>query len=185
VIDEIRSDAETRMRKSLEALRQAFAKIRTGRANTAILQDVMVDYYGTDLPVNQAANVFLEDARTIVISPWEKRMLPEIEKAILKSEIGVTPNTSQDVVRLSMPPLTEEGRRDLSKQARAEAEQARVAIRNIRRDANGHLKELLREKEISEDDERHGEEAIQRLTDRYVNRVDEELERKEAELMEI
>jgi ribosome recycling factor len=185
VIDEIRKEAEDRMKKSIQALEAAFARIRTGRASPALLDDVKVDYYGTPTPLNQVASITVEDARSLLISPWEKKMVPVIEKAILKSDLGLTPNTTADVVRLPMPPLTEESRKDLGKQARAEAENARVSIRNIRRDANGQLKDLLKEKEVSEDEERRAEDQIQKLTDRFVAEVDQLLEAKEADLMEI
>jgi ribosome recycling factor len=185
VIDEIRKEAEDRMKKSIQALEAAFARIRTGRASPALLDDVKVDYYGTPTPLNQVASITVEDARSLLISPWEKKMVPVIEKAILKSDLGLTPNTTADVVRLPMPPLTEESRKGLGKQARAEAENARVSIRNIRRDANGQLKDLLKEKEVSEDEERRAEDQIQKLTDRFVAEVDQLLEAKEADLMEI
>lgn len=185
MIDEIRTEAEERMKKSIQALEAAFARIRTGRASPALLDDVKVDYYGTPTPLNQVAGITVEDARSLLISPWEKKMVPVIEKAILKSDLGLTPNTTADVVRLPMPPLTEESRKGLGKQARAEAENARVSIRNIRRDANGQLKDLLKEKEISEDEERRAEDQIQKLTDRFVAEVDQLLEAKEADLMEI
>jgi ribosome recycling factor len=185
VIDEIRKEAEDRMKKSIQALEAAFARIRTGRASPALLDDVKVDYYGTPTPLNQVASITVEDARSLLISPWEKKMVPVIEKAILKSDLGLTPNTTADVVRLPMPPLTEESRKGLGKQARAEAENAKVSVRNIRRDANGQLKDLLKEKEISEDEERRAEDQIQKLTDRFVAEVDQLLEAKEADLMEI
>ena len=185
MIDDIRQDAEERMSKSIEALQQAFARIRTGRASPSLLDDIRVDYYGAQTPLAQVANISVEDARSLLISPWEKNMIPVIEKAILRSDLGLTPSSTADVIRLPMPPLTEESRKGLTKQARAEAEHARVAIRNIRRDANSTVKELEKEKEISEDEERRAEEAIQKLTDRYVARVDELLAGKEADLMEI
>jgi ribosome recycling factor len=185
VIDEIRKEAEDRMKKSIQALEAAFARIRTGRASPALLDDVKVDYYGTPTPLNQVASIAVEDARSLLISPWEKKMVPVIERAILKSDLGLTPNTTADVVRLPMPPLTEESRKGLGKQARSEAENARVSIRNVRRDANGQLKDLLKEKEISEDEEHRAEDQIQKLTDRFVAEVDRLLEAKEADLMEI
>ena len=185
MIEDIREDADERMSKSIDALRQAFARIRTGRASPSLLDDIKVDYYGADTPLAQVANITVEDARSLLISPWEKNMIPVIEKAILKSDLGLTPASTADVIRLPMPPLTEESRKGLTKQARAEAENAKVAIRNIRRDANSTLKELEKEKEISEDDERRGEEVIQKLTDQWVARVDELLAEKESDLMEI
>ena len=185
MIDEIREDAEARMGKSIESLQQAFARIRTGRASPSLLDDIKVDYYGSPTPLNQVANINVEDGRSLLISPWEKKMVPVIEKAILKSDLGLTPNTTADVIRLPMPPLTEESRKGLTKHARSEAENARIAIRNIRRDANSTVKELLKEKEITEDEERAAEDAIQKLTDRFVARVDEILGEKESDLMEI
>ena len=185
MIDEVREDAEARMGKSIESLQQAFARIRTGRASPSLLDDVKVDYYGSPTPLNQVANINVEDGRSLLISPWEKKMVPVIEKAILKSDLGLTPNTTADVIRLPMPPLTEESRKGLTRQARSEAENARIAIRNIRRDANSTVKELLKEKEITEDEERAAEDAIQKLTDRFVARVDEILGEKESDLMEI
>lgn len=185
MIDEIIADAEERMGKSVHALEGAFGRIRTGRANPALVSHVMVPYYGTDTPLNQVANVIVEDARTLLISPWEKSMVPEIERAILKSDLGLTPASSGESIRLPMPALTEETRRELQKVARAEAEQARVAIRNIRRDAISDFRELLKEKEITEDEEHGAAERIQKLTDKYVAMVDEALAKKEADLLEI
>lgn len=185
MIEEIRDEAAERMDKTLSALDAAFAKIRTGRAHPSLLDGISVDYYGSDTPLNQVANVTVEDGRTLLISPWEKPMIPVVEKAILKSDLGLTPSTSSDNIRLPMPPLTEENRRDLTKIAKSEAENARVAIRNIRRDANNDLKEFLKEKEITEDDERRGQELIQQLTDAKVKQIDQALEVKEADLMEI
>lgn len=185
MIDEFKEDAAERMAKTLQALASAFARIRTGRANPAILDAVEVDYYGTPTPVKQVASITVEEARSLIISPWEKRLLPDIEKAILKSDLGLTPANSGDVIRLPMPPLTEENRRDLVRQARQEAEQARVAIRNIRRDAIADIRELVREKEASEDEGRRAEDAMQRLTDDHVSRADAALAGKEADLLEI
>ena len=185
MIDEIMEDADERMAKSIEALQQAFARIRTGRASPNLLDDIKVDYYGAPTPLAQVANITVEDARSLLISPWEKNMIPVIEKAIMKSDLGLTPASNADVIRLPMPPLTEESRKGLTKQARAEAENGRIAIRNIRRDANSTVKELLKEKEISEDEERRAEDSIQKLTDRFVGRVDELLAEKESDLMEI
>lgn len=185
MIDEIEMQAEARMEKCIEALGQAFARIRTGRASPSLLDDISVEYYGAPTPLNQVASVTVEDARALLISPWEKKMVPVIEKAILKSDLGLTPSSTADVIRLPMPPLTEESRKQLGKQARSEAEGARVAIRNVRREANSELKKLLKDKAISEDEERGGEDAIQKLTDRFVARVDELLQKKEADLMEI
>ncbi|MFP8967257.1 ribosome recycling factor [Pokkaliibacter sp. CJK22405] len=185
MIEDIKKDADHRMVKAIESLESQFNKIRTGRATPAILDSVRVDYYGVPSPLSQVANIVVEDARTLLISPWEKKMTPEIEKAILKSDLGLNPNTAGDVIRLPMPPLTEETRKTYIKQARQEAENARVAIRNVRRDANGMIKDLLKDKEISEDDQRRGEEQVQKLTDKYVADVDKHLEHKEKDLMEI
>ncbi len=185
MIEDIKRDAEQRMQKSIESLEGQFNKIRTGRATPAILDVVRVSYYGVDTPLSQVANVIVEDARTLLISPWEKKLVPEIEKAIYRSDLGLNPNTTSDVIRVPMPPLTEETRKTYIKQARQEAENARVAIRNVRRDANGMIKDLLKEKEISEDDQRRAEEAIQKVTDKYIADVDKHLESKEADLMAI
>ena len=185
MIKEIIKDAEDRMKKSLVALDAAFAKIRTGRAHPSILDSITVEYYGVDTPINQVANITVEDARTLAIMPYEKQLIPTVEKAILKSDLGLNPATSSDKIRLPMPPLTEENRRDLTKVAKHEAEGARVAIRNIRRDANNDMKELLKEKEVSEDEFRRAEESIQKLTDEKIKEVDEALELKETDLMEI
>ena len=185
MIEEIKEDAAERMEKSLRSLATAFSRIRTGRANPALLDGVEVNYYGAPTPLRQVASVTVEEARCLVISPWEKRLLPDIEKAILQSDLGLTPASSGDVVRLPLPPLTEENRRDLIRQARQEAENARVAIRNIRRDAIADLRELVREKEATEDDGRRAEEEVQKLTDAHVKRADEALTQKEADLIQI
>ncbi len=185
MIEEITADAEERMGKSVHALEAAFGRIRTGRANPALVSHISVMYYGTETPLNQVANVIVEDARTLLISPWEKSMVAEIERAILKSDLGLMPASSGDSIRLPMPALTEETRRELQKVARAEAEQARVAIRNIRRDAISDFRELLKEKEITEDEERAAAERIQKMTDKYVAMIDEALAKKEADLIEI
>jgi len=185
VIDDIKSDAEARMNKSLDALGVAFAKIRTGRAHPSILDGVMVSYYGVDTPLKQVANVSVEDGRTLAISAWEKPMVPVIEKAIMQANLGLNPSTSGDLIRVPMPALTEETRRDMVKLAKADAESARVSIRNARRDANSDLKELLKEKEITEDDEKRGNDVIQKLTDTYIAKVEKQLQDKEADLMEV
>ena len=185
MIDEIKRDANQRMGKSLEALTHAFGRIRTGRANPAILEGIEVPYYGTDTPLNQVASISVEDARTLVIAPWEKKLLPDIEKAILKSDLGITPTSTSEVVRIPLPPLSEENRRDLAKLAKQEAEQGRVAIRNIRRDAIGDVRELVKEKEVSEDEARRAEEDIQRLTDKRISEIDHALSEKEADLLKI
>lgn len=183
MIEEFKEDARERMEKSLGALATAFSRIRTGRANPAILSGVEVDYYGNPTPINQVSNITVEDARTLVVSPWEKRMLPEIEKAILKSDLGLTPASGGDVIRLPLPPLTEENRRDLIRHARQEAENARVGIRNIRRDAIADVRELVREKEATEDEGRRSEEDIQHITDAHIGRVDSALAEKESDLL--
>ena len=185
MIDEIIQDAEVRMGKSIDSLHTEFAKIRTGRAHPSLLDQIQVDYYGAATPINQVANVNVEDSRTLVVTPWEKDMVAKVEKAIMGSDLGLNPATAGTVIRIPMPPLTEERRRDLVKVVKHEAEQARVAIRNIRRDANSDFKELLKEKEISEDEERKAEESIQKLTDTYVGKIDNVLSDKEAELMEV
>ncbi|MBT4160570.1 MAG: ribosome recycling factor [Gammaproteobacteria bacterium] len=185
MIEDIKQDAEERMNKTLTSLDAAFAKIRTGRAHPSLLDNVTVDYYGTPTPINQVANITVEDGRTLLISPWEKPLIPEVERAILKSNLGLNPSTSSDNIRLPMPPLTEENRRDLTKIAKTEAENARVAVRNIRRDANSDLKEFLKEKEITEDEERKGEEMIQALTDAKIKQIESALQAKESDLMEI
>lgn len=185
MIDDIKKDAMSRMGKSVESLRHELAKIRTGRAHPSLLDHLMVSYYGSDTPIRQVANITAEDARTLAVTPWEKGMVQAVEKAIMQSDLGLNPNTAGMVIRVPMPPLTEERRRDLIKVARHEAEQARVAVRNIRRDANHELKEAAREKLISEDDEHRGEELVQKLTDQNVKEVDKVLAEKEKDLMSI
>ncbi|MDY6890097.1 MAG: ribosome recycling factor [Pseudomonadota bacterium] len=185
MINEIVKDAEGRMKKSVEALVENFKKIRTGRAHPSILDSITVSYYGSEVPIQQVANISVEDARMLTIVPWEKKVASDIEKAIMKSDLGLNPSTNGDVIRVPMPALTEETRKNYIRQARAEAEHARVAIRNVRRDANGELKNLLKEKEISEDECRRGEEQVQKLTDKYVAEVDSLLAQKESDLMEI
>jgi ribosome recycling factor len=185
MIDDIKKDAADRMAKSVEALTHELAKIRTGRAHPSLLDHITVSYYGSEMPIRQVANVNTEDARTLAVVPWEKNMVQAIEKAIMQSDLGLNPNTAGTVIRVPMPPLTEERRRDLIKVARNEAEQARVAVRNIRRDANHELKEMVKEKMISEDDERRGQEIVQKLTDQYVKDVDAVLAEKEQDLMSI
>lgn len=185
MISDIKKDAEVRMKKSLEALETAFKKVRTGRAHPSILDGVMVPYYGVDTPLKQVANVTVEDARTLAISPWEKQLGSAIEKAIMKADLGLNPSSNGDLIRVPMPALTEQTRKEMIKICKGEAEHARVAIRNIRRDANGDLKELLKEKEISEDEERKGQDDIQKLTDKYVAEVEEMLKKKEADLLEV
>jgi ribosome recycling factor len=185
VINDIKSEAEQRMKNSLDALGTHFNKIRTGRAHPSILDGLKVPYYGADTPLNQVANVNVEDARTLSLTVWDKSMIPEVERAIMKSDLGLNPATAGEVIRIPMPPLTEETRKGYIKQARGEAESARVSIRNARRDAMAMLKDLVKEKEISEDDERRGQDAVQKLTDGYIARVDSMLSDKEADLMEI
>ncbi|WP_430459731.1 ribosome recycling factor [Thalassolituus sp. LLYu03] len=185
MINDVKKDAEERMVKSVQSLIEAFKKVRTGRANPAILDSVMVDYYGTPTPITQVANVIVEDGRALAINPWERNMVPVIERAILKSDLGLNPSTTGDIIRLPMPALTEETRKDYIKQARAEAEKGRVSVRNIRRDANGTIKDLLKDKAISEDEERGGQDQIQKLTDKYIAEVDALLASKEKDLMQV
>ena len=185
MIDDIKKDAAERMAKSAEALSHELAKIRTGRAHPSLLDHVRVSYYGSEMPINQVATVSVEDARTLTITPWERGMVQVIEKALIQSDLGINPMSAGNVIRVPMPPLTQERRRDLIKIAKAEAEHARVAVRNIRRDANQQLKELVKEKLISEDDEHRGEEIVQKLTDQYIKEVDEILAEKEKDLLEI
>ncbi len=173
------------MVKSVAALELELAKVRTGRAHPSLLDHITVSYYGSDVPLNQVANVNVEDGRTLAVTPWEKNMVQPVEKAILKSDLGLNPNTAGTVIRVPLPALTEERRKDLIRVVRAEAEQARVAVRNIRRDANSDLKDALKEKMISEDDEHRAEEAVQTLTDKYVKEVDGLLEKKEKDLLSI
>lgn len=173
------------MQKSLDALASAFNKIRTGRAHPSILEGLRVDYYGSETPLTQMANVTVEDSRTLSITPWEKNLVPEIEKAIMKSDLGLNPSTAGAVIRVPMPPLTEETRKGFIKQARHEAESARVSLRSIRRDVLGDIKDLLKEKEISEDEERRAQDEIQKLTDQFVAKVEAALKAKEVDLLEI
>ena len=185
MIDDIKKDAASRMAKSVESLADNLSKVRTGRAHPNMLDHVTVSYYGADTPLKQVANVGVEDARTLTVQPWEQSMVSAVEKAILESNLGVTPNTAGTMIRLPIPPLTEERRKDMTRIVRAEAEQARVAVRNIRRDANSNLKDLVKEKLISEDDERRGQEIVQKLTDQHVKEIDELMEKKEADLMSV
>jgi len=185
VIEEIRKDAEQRMKKSIEAYGVALSRVRTGRAHPSLLDNVMVPYYGADTPLNQLANITVEEGRTLMVSPFDQQLVPEVERAILKSDLGLNPSTAGAVIRLPLPALTEETRRDLVRVVRNEAENARVSIRNIRRDANGDIKDLVQEKEISEDDQRRAEEVIQQLTDKMVGVVDQRLKEKEDDLMSV
>jgi|TARA_B100001175_G_scaffold305124_1_gene301900 ribosome recycling factor len=179
------NEVSDKMDKSISALKNAFNKIRTGRANPAILDDIKVDYYGNMTPINQTSNISVEEGRSLVISPWDKNLIPEIEKAILSSDLGLNPSTSSDLIRLTMPALTEETRQDYIKQAKAEAENSRVSIRNVRRDANQSAKDKQQASEISEDEQRRIEDLIQKETDRYILIVDTELKNKESDLLEI
>ena len=185
MLDDIRKETEERMQNSLDALGTHFNKIRTGRAHPSLLDAIRVEYYGADTPLNQMANINVEDARTLSLTAWDRSMIPEIEKAILRSDLGLNPATAGEVIRIPMPALTEETRKGYIKQARSEAEAARVSVRNARRDAMGLLKEMVKEKEISEDDERRGQDQIQKLTDGFVARIEEMLAAKEEDLLEI
>ncbi|MDA9755146.1 ribosome recycling factor [Gammaproteobacteria bacterium] len=178
-------DLTEKMEKSVNALKNAFNKIRTGRANPSILDDINVDYYGNPTPINQTSNISVEEGRSLVISPWDKNLIPEIEKAILSSDLGLNPSTSGDLIRVTMPALTEETRQDYIKQARAEAENSRISIRNIRRDANNSAKDMQQSSEISEDNLRRIEDLIQKETDRFISIVDSDLKNKESDLLEI
>ena len=184
-IAEIRKSTEQKMDKSLEALKHDLAKVRTGRAHTGLLDHIQVDYYGSMVLLTQVANVGLGDARTITIQPWEKKMGPVIEKAVRESDLGLNPATAGDIIRVPMPALTEERRKELVKVVKQEGENARVAVRNLRRDANNHLKELLKKKEVSEDDERRAQDDIQKLTDRHIADIDKLIAEKEKEVMTV
>lgn len=185
MISDVKKAAEQKMAKSVETLKTDLAKVRTGRAHTGLLDHIHVDYYGSSVPLPQVANVTLADPRTIAVQPWEKKMIPVVEKAIRDSDLGLNPATSGEMIRVPMPALTEERRRDLIKVVHKEAEAARVAVRNVRRDANEHLKRLLKDKECSEDDERRAHDELQKLTDHYIADVDRLLQLKEADLMAI
>jgi ribosome recycling factor len=185
MVDDIQKRTRERMQKSIESLKHELAKIRTGRAHPSLLEHVKVDYYGSEVPISQVANVTIEDSRTLVVTPWEKNMVSIVDKAIRSSDLGLNPATTGMVIRVPMPPLTEQRRKDLIKVVRHEGENGRVAIRNIRRDANGEVKAALKEKQISEDQERRIEEQIQKLTDQYIKEIDALLEEKEADLMAI
>lgn len=185
MIEEILQDAEQRMQKSIESLKGLLIKVRTGRASPALIQHLTIDYYGTQTPINQVANVTVQDARTLGIQPWEKPMVPLIEKAILESDLGLNPVTAGEIIRIPLPPLTEERRKEMAKMVAGEGEGGKVAIRNIRRDANGTVKELLKEKEISEDDDKDAHDQIQKLTDSYIIKVDEVVSDKEKEIMTV
>lgn len=185
MIEDVKKEARERMEKSVEALLHHFNKIRTGRAHPSILDGVRVEYYGSETPLNQVANINVEDARTLSLTVWDRSMIQQVERAIMKSDLGLNPATAGEVIRIPMPMLTEETRKGFIRQARTEAEAARVSVRNARRDAMGMLKEFVKDKEISEDDEHRGHEAVQKLTDSYVERIDKMLAEKEADLMEI
>ena len=185
MINDVKKSAEQKMGKSVEALKVDLGKVRTGRAHTGLLDHIQVDYYGTMMPLSQVANVTLADARTIGVQPWEKKMIPVVEKAIRDSDLGLNPATSGDLIRIPMPALTEERRRELTKVVHKDAENARIAVRNIRRDANENLKKLLKDKQCSEDDERHAQVDIQKLTDRFIAEIDKVMHAKEADLMAV
>jgi ribosome recycling factor len=184
MIEEFKKDAEVRMNKSVEALKSELTKLRTGRAHTSLLEHITVDYYGSEVPINQVANISVSDARTLTVTPWEKQMVSVVEKAIMNSGMGLNPASAGEVIRVPLPPLTEERRKDMIRVVRQEGEGARVAIRNIRRDVLGDIKTLLKEKEITEDDERRSQDDIQKITDKYIAQVDKLLEEKEKDLME-
>ena len=185
MINDVKKSAEQKMGKSVEALKADLGKVRTGRAHTGLLDHIHIDYYGSMMPLAQVANVTLADARTIAVQPWEKKMIPVVEKAIRDSDLGLNPATSGDQIRIPMPALTEERRRELTKVVHKDAENARVAVRNIRRDANEHLKKLLKDKQCSEDDERHAQVDVQKLTDRFIAEIDKIMHAKEADLMAV
>ena len=185
MLNEIKKDASSRMAKSVAALRQELTKIRTGRAHTSLLDHITVEYYGSEVPLNQVSNVGVEDSRTLTVTPWEKDMVAKIEKAIMTSDLGLNPASAGTVIRVPLPPLTEERRKDMIRVVRNEAEGGRIAIRNIRRDAIHDVKELLKEKMIGEDDERRAEDEIQTITDKYIAEIDKTLAEKESELMEV
>src|SRR5216117_3464700 len=185
MIPELKKSAEQKMHKSVETLKHDYQKVRTGRAHTVLLDHIQVDYYGSMMPINQVANVTLADARTITVQPWEKKMVQVIEKAIRDSDLGLNPATSGELIRVPMPALTEERRKELTKVVHKEAEAAKIAVRNVRRDANEHLKKMLKDKECSEDDERHAQADVKKLTDRFIAEIDKILHAKEADLMAI
>ncbi|MDQ1092602.1 ribosome recycling factor [Xanthomonas sacchari] len=185
MLNEIKQDAQTRMAKSIDALRHTLIKVRTGRASTALVEHLRVNYYGSDMPLSQVASVAVADARSLTITPWEKQMVGAVEKAILASDLGLTPNTAGTTIRLNLPALTEERRRELSKVVHGEGEDTKVAIRNIRRDANQQVKDLLKDKKVTEDEARASEDDIQKLTDKAIKDVDEVVKGKEQELMAV
>jgi ribosome recycling factor len=185
MLDDIKKEATQRMQKCVQVFQADLKKLRTGRAHPSLIEHLKVDYYGSEVPLQQVSNISVEDARTLVVSPWEKSMVGPIEKAIHKSELGLTPNTAGTVIRIPLPPLTEERRRDITKIVRQDAENARVSVRSVRRDSIADLKEMLKEKLISQDDERKGQEEIQKLTDRFVAEIDQQLAAKEKEILQV
>lgn len=185
MIDDILEDAEQRMQKSIESMRSEMAKIRTGRASPAIIEHLTVDYYGTSTPLNQVSNITVQDARTLALQPWEKQMIPVVEKAIMEANLGLNPMTSGNLIRIPMPPLTEERRKEMVKIAAADGESGKVAVRNIRRDANSECKTLLHDKDISEDEERNAQDRIQKLTDKFVAEIDAIVADKEVEILQV
>ncbi|MFT3669005.1 MAG: ribosome recycling factor [Pseudoxanthomonas sp.] len=185
MLNDIKKDAQARMTKSIEALRHTLVKVRTGRASTALVEHLKVNYYGSDVPLSQVATVSVSDSRSLTITPWEKQIVGAVEKAILASDLGLTPNTAGTTIRLNLPALTEERRKELSKVVHGEGEDTKVAIRNIRRDANQQVKDLLKDKQITEDEERRTEDEIQKLTDKSIKDVDDVVKAKEQELMAV
>ena len=185
MLDDLKKDATVRMQKCVQVFQADLKKMRTGRAHPSLVEHLKVDYYGADMPLNQVANISVEDARTLVVSPWEKTMVSPIEKAIHKSDLGLTPMTAGSVIRIPLPPMTEERRRDVTKVVRQDAESARVSVRNVRRDVLADIKELLKEKEISQDDERKAEVEIQKLTDKFIAEIDQQLAAKEKEILQV
>ena len=185
MINDVKKSAEQKMAKSVETLKHDLSKVRTGRAHTGLLDHIQVDYYGSMMPISQVANITLADARTITVQPWEKKMIPVVEKAIRDSDLGLNPATQGDIVRVPMPALTEERRKDLIKVVRHEAENARIAVRNVRRDAIEQLRKLLKDHKVAEDDERHAQTDVQKLTDRYIAEIDKQLAVKEADLLAV
>jgi ribosome recycling factor len=185
MIEDILKDAEQRMQKSIESMRSDMAKIRTGRASSAVIDHIMVDYYGTQTPLNQVANITVQDARTLALQPWEKQMIPVVEKAIMEANLGLNPMTAGNLIRIPMPALTEERRKEMVKIAAAEGESGKIAVRNIRRDANSDFKALLSDKDITEDDDRNAQDRIQKMTDRYVTEIDTVVAEKEIEILKV
>jgi ribosome recycling factor len=185
MLDQLKKDAAERMAKCVQSLKGEFKRMRTGRANTGLLEHIRVEYYGTEMPLAQVANVVVEDARTLAVTPWDKTMVGPIEKAIYKSDLGLTPTTAGTVIRIPVPPLTEERRREIIKVAKHEAENARVAVRNVRHDVMNHLRDLLKDKKVSQDDQRRAQEEVQKLTDKHVAEVDHVLADKEKELLSV